>query len=110
MRILKDLKIDFMVAPFETDNQIAQLYYKQEIDFAISGDSDFIYYLVPVMTDFDAQGESTYYYLKDFALPRDIPDHRHNVRNFVRVAQDKKKLAILASLSDSGYTRKIEGL
>lgn len=56
------------------------------------------------------QGECIYYFLKDFVLPREIRDPRNNIKNFLKVAQDKKKLAILASLSDSGYTKKIEGL
>jgi exonuclease-1 len=42
IEILKRLKVDVIVAPFEADSQIAYLYKKGLVDFSISEDSDLV--------------------------------------------------------------------
>ena len=57
MRALHTKGIRYMVAPYESDSQIAKLIHLGCADFAITEDSDLIVYSVPVVLKLSQDGE-----------------------------------------------------
>lgn len=60
MRAFHTKKVEFMVAPYESDSQIAKLFYLKIVDFAISEDSDLIIYGLKVIMKLNQDGECNF--------------------------------------------------
>lgn len=74
MRALHTKSIDFMVAPYESDSQIAKLVTLGLADFAITEDSDLVVYGVRVMLKLNQDGECDYIDLSRWK-PEDVDSH-----------------------------------
>ena len=60
MRALHTKNIEFMVAPYESDSQIAKLIHLGFADFAITEDSDLVAYGVKVVLKMAQDGDCDY--------------------------------------------------
>ena len=56
MRVLRGRQVPYLVAPYESDSQMAKLYQLGQVDFAICQDSDLIIYGVPVLLKLSNEG------------------------------------------------------
>jgi exonuclease 1 len=105
MRALKGRKIEFIVAPYESDSQMAKLFNLKMVDFAICEDSDLIIYGVPVVLKLSNEGECDYFNINEVR-----PENVENafIRQFIEL--DKIRRTEVAVLTGTDYLPSIKGI
>lgn len=105
MRVLKSKNVEFMVAPYEADTQLAKLKRLNIIDAAISEDSDLLVYGINVLFKLNQNGDCDYVDIKN-CDPSDADNE------FLKLYLDfpynlRVEAAILAG---SDYSQSIHGI
>jgi exonuclease 1 len=105
MRAMMTKGIEFMVAPYESDSQMAKLVHLGTADFAITEDSDLILYHVPVVLKLSQDGDCDYINL-DKWKPSDV-DTAY-LKAFLNMGQHQRvEVAVLAGCD---YNPSIKGI
>jgi exonuclease-1 len=60
MKALYTKNINFMVAPYESDSQLAKLHQIGAVDVVITEDSDLVVYGIPVVLKLNQEGDCDY--------------------------------------------------
>ena len=108
--LLKKLNFKIIVAPYESDAQIAYLYHKKQIDFAITEDSDLIPYGVKrIAFKLNENGDFEYLNLNIEELSRDIINNLNEEGKFV-LHLNHLKLVQFCVMLGCDYIKSIKGL
>lgn len=108
--LLKKLNIKIIVAPYESDAQIAYLYHKKKIDFAITEDSDLIPYGVKrIAFKLNENGDFEYLNLNIEELSKDIINNLNEEGKFV-LHLNHLKLVQFCVMIGCDYIKSIKGL
>ena len=108
--LLKKLKIKIIVAPYESDAQIAYLYHQNKIDFAITEDSDLIPYGVKrIAFKMSENGYFEYLNLNKNEIPHDILNNLNEEEKFI-LNLSHLKLVQFCVLCGCDYIKPIKGL
>lgn len=105
MRALHTKSIDFMVAPYESDSQIAKLISLGLADIAITEDSDLVVYGVKVILKLNQDGECDFVDLNKWK-PEDVD----NVFLKQYLSLDYVGRLESAILSGSDYNNSVRGI
>ena len=105
MKALYTKDVEYIVAPYESDSQMAKLVKLGIADFAITEDSDLIIYDVRVMLKLGQDGECSYVDLQKWS-----PDEADNIylREFLKMSPEGRVEA--AILAGSDYNNSIKGI
>ena len=105
MRVLKGREVPFMVAPYESDCQMAKLCHLKKADFVICEDSDLIIYGVPVLLKLSNEGDCDYFDIE--SVKADKIDNVF-IKQFVGLSQLRRtEVAVLAG---TDYLPSIKGI
>ena len=108
--LLKKLNFKIIVAPYESDAQIAYLYHTNQIDFAITEDSDLIPYGVKrIAFKLNENGDFEYLNLNIRELPSDIINNLNEDGKFV-LGLSQLKLVQFCVMLGCDYIKSIKGL
>ena len=108
--LLKKLNFKIIVAPYESDAQIAYLYHKNQIDFAITEDSDLIPYGVKrIAFKLNENGDFEYLNLNINELSSDIINNLNEDGKFV-LNLPHLKLVQFCVMLGCDYLKSIKGL
>ena len=108
--LLKKLNFKIIVAPYESDAQIAYLYHKKQIDFAITEDSDLIPYGVKrIAFKLNENGDFEYLNLNIEELSGDIINNLNEEGKFV-LHLNHLKLVQFCVMLGCDYIKSIKGL
>ena len=108
--LLKKLNFKVIVAPYESDAQIAYLYHKKKIDFAITEDSDLIPYGVKrIAFKMNEIGDFEYLNLNINEIPQDIMNNLNEDGKFV-LHLSHLKLVQFCTMLGCDYIKSIKGL
>jgi exonuclease-1 len=105
MRAFRGRKVDFMVAPYESDSQIAKLFHLGLVDFAISEDSDLVIYGIKVVMKLAQDGDCNYV---DLSLWQPFDADSFFLKEFLKMDQTRRVEA--AVLSGTDYNTSIKGI
>jgi len=108
--LLKKLKFKIIVAPYESDAQIAYLYHHNKIDFAITEDSDLIPYGVKrIAFKMSEKGDFEYLNLNLNEIPPNILNNLKEEEKFI-LNLSHLKLVQFCVLCGCDYIKPIKGL
>ena len=108
--LLKKLNFKIIVAPYESDAQIAYLYHKNKIDFAITEDSDLIPYGVKrIAFKLSEKGDFEYLNLNLNEIPREIINNLNEDGKFMLYLTHLKLVQFCVMLG-CDYIKSIKGL
>ena len=108
--LLKKLKVKIIVAPYESDAQIAYLYHRKKIDFAITEDSDLIPYGVKrIAFKMSENGDFEYLNLNLNEISPDILNNLNEDEKFI-LNLPHLKLVQFCVLCGCDYIKPIKGL
>ena len=108
--LLKKFNFKIIVAPYESDAQIAYLYHTNQIDFAITEDSDLIPYGVKrIAFKLNENGDFEYLNLNINELPREIITNLNEEGKFV-LHLPRLKLVQFCVMLGCDYIKSIKGL
>ena len=108
--LLKKLNFQIIVAPYESDAQIAYLYHKNRIDFAITEDSDLIPYGVKrIAFKLNENGDFEYLNLNLNEIPIDIINNLNEDGKFI-LYLNHLKLVQFCVMCGCDYIKSIKGL
>lgn len=108
--LLKKLNFKIIVAPYESDAQIAYLYHKNKIDFAITEDSDLIPYGVKrIAFKLNENGDFEYLNLNINEISNDIINNLNEDGKFV-LNLTHLKLVQFCVMLGCDYIKSIKGL
>ena len=108
--LLKKLNFKIIVAPYESDAQIAYLYHKKKIDFAITEDSDLIPYGVKrIAFKLSEKGDFEYLNLNLNEIPREIINNLNEDGKFMLYLTHLKLVQFCVMLG-CDYIKSIKGL
>ena len=109
--LLKKLNFKIIVAPYESDAQIAYLYHKNKIDFAITEDSDLIPYGVKrIAFKLNENGDFEYLNLNINELQNDILNNLNDDGKFMLYNLNHLKLVQFCVMLGCDYIKSIKGL
>ena len=108
--LLKQMKVDFIIAPYEADAQVAFLIRNSYAHLAISEDSDLICYGCPkIIFKLGLSGECQFLNLLDYKEPiRRIAIKDKQLKNFL--AFDREKLIHCCIMAGCDYLPSIKGI
>ena len=108
--LLKKFNFKIIVAPYESDAEIAYLYHKNQIDFAITEDSDLIPYGVKrIAFKLNENGDFEYLNLNINELPKEIIYNLNEEGKFV-LKLPRLKLVQFCVMLGCDYIKSIKGL
>ena len=108
--LLKKLNFKIIVAPYESDAQIAYLYHKNKIDFAITEDSDLIPYGVKrIAFKLSEKGDFEYLNLNINEIPRNTINNLNEDGKFMLYLTHLKLVQFCVMLG-CDYIKSIKGL
>ena len=108
--LLKKFNFEIIVAPYESDAQIAYLYHKKIIDFAITEDSDLIPYGVKrIAFKLNENGDFEYLNLNKEELPKEIYNNINEDAKFM-LNLTHLKLVQFCVMLGCDYIKSIKGL
>ena len=108
--LLQKLNFKIIVAPYESDAQIAYLYHKKKIDFAITEDSDLIPYGVKrIAFKMNENGDFEYLNLNIDEIPKDIINNLNEEGKFM-LHLNRLKLVQFCVMQGCDYIKSIKGL
>ena len=108
--LLKKLKCEIIVSPYESDAQIAYLYHQKKIDFAITEDSDLIPYGVKrIAFKLTENGDFEYLNLNIEELPKNIINNLNEDEKFMLYLTHLKLVQFCVMLG-CDYIKSIKGL
>ena len=110
IHLLKKLNVQILVAPYEADAQIAYLYFKKKIDFAITEDSDLIPYGVKrIAFKMNENGDFEYLNLNINEISKEKINNLNDESKFLLYLSHLKLVQFCVMLG-CDYLKSIKGL